>query len=259
MKHVLLGAGILLLLAAPASAMEILYLDRGMITIGVPTTFPDGEGGEFFTTFTGAIVKVAGPRLSIIAAQNLIFTTPLCGFGCAPGQQIDVGWQAVDWGAAWVTLDGVTHFAGPGFAGPGGDLLLFDLAVSVTVPPFGDAPGQTTISTTISFPFAIDPHSEQLSRFIGPLGGPFPDSHRLYGLQGAGHFEMTFLRDGPDLWRSGGATFQLEPIPEPATLLLFATTTAGLGAARWLKGRRHGRDSHGERRTVSENKALDRL
>ncbi|HSL49842.1 MAG TPA: hypothetical protein VK878_12285 [Candidatus Deferrimicrobiaceae bacterium] len=71
----------LLLFIAPASAIEILYLDRGMITIGVPTTFPDGEGGEFFTTFGGVIMKAGGPRLSIIGAQNIVFTTPaLCSW-----------------------------------------------------------------------------------------------------------------------------------------------------------------------------------
>lgn len=101
-----LCAAILLLLIAPASAPEILYLDRGTITIGVPTTFPDGEGGEFFTHFPGAIVKIFGPRLSIIAAQNLIFTTPLCGFGCVPGQGIDVG------GKPWIGAPPASRLTG---------------------------------------------------------------------------------------------------------------------------------------------------
>jgi hypothetical protein len=38
---------------------------------------------------------------------------------------------------------------------------------------------------------------------------------------------------------SGDVSGDLAPIPEPATLLLFATTAAGLGLARWRRGRQH--------------------
>jgi hypothetical protein len=38
-----------------------------------------------------------------------------------------------------------------------------------------------------------------------------------------------------DCWNSEGVTFDLTPTPEPATLVLFGTTMAGLGLAAWRK------------------------
>lgn len=39
-------------------------------------------------------------------------------------------------------------------------------------------------------------------------------------------------------WDSASAIYELQATPEPATLLLFGTTMAGLGVVRWVKRRR---------------------
>jgi hypothetical protein len=40
-------------------------------------------------------------------------------------------------------------------------------------------------------------------------------------------------------WRFVSVTYDLSPVPEPTTLLLFGTTMAGLGLARWRQRRRN--------------------
>jgi len=61
-------------------------------------------------------------------------------------------------------------------------------------------------------------------------------SHGVFGLDpGAHSIDMIqILNEGPD----GAGYFRLDPVPEPATLLLFGTTMAGLGLARWRRQRR---------------------
>jgi hypothetical protein len=43
---------------------------------------------------------------------------------------------------------------------------------------------------------------------------------------------------GTNIWSTQITELHVEPLPEPTTLLLFGTTAAGLGLARWVKRRR---------------------
>ena len=84
-------------------------------------------------------------------------------------------------------------------------------------------------------------------RPIVPLGTPFPPGVRdLQTWIRSSDLDPDWLRIGSDITGAGpfNAAFALsgvlEPVPEPATLLLWGTSMAGLGlAARWRPRRRN--------------------
>jgi hypothetical protein len=59
-----------------------------------------------------------------------------------------------------------------------------------------------------------------------------------FGFQASGPGRITVARGQEGLWEFRFAEARIDPLPEPATLLLFGTTAAGLGVARWVKRRR---------------------
>ncbi|HSL49843.1 MAG TPA: hypothetical protein VK878_12290 [Candidatus Deferrimicrobiaceae bacterium] len=229
MKHRLTPLlSLVFVLAFPlqGSAMEILTLDRGSISVGPGLPAP--------------IFEVGGPRISISALGAFFlfggFGSPPCANGCAPGDSLFVGgiWGGTDL-PGHVTLDGVTHLAGS--TSPDADILTLALDAAFLAPQFGLSP-----TAVLSGPFSIT--GDLLRVFsLGPGGQEVTP----YGLYGEGTVDVTLIKrriafPDPnvlrDAWLFESAEYQLQPIPEPGTLLLWGTGAAGLGLARWLSGRR---------------------
>jgi hypothetical protein len=100
-------------------------------------------------------------------------------------------------------------------------------------PPFDGSPTVTVLGT-----YALDASVSIL--FLPPdLQAQFPQG--LFGsYTGTGPATMTFTRFfGYWFFESGVA--EIHPTPEPATLLLWGTSAAGLGLARWYRRRGRGR------------------
>ena len=66
-------------------------------------------------------------------------------------------------------------------------------------------------------------------------GDPTDD---FFGFRASGPGRITVVHREGEGWEFRSAEGRIDPLPEPATLLLFGTTAAGLGVARWVKRRR---------------------
>jgi hypothetical protein len=96
-------------------------------------------------------------------------------------------------------------------------------SVSGTIIGVG-SPVPGTFSTFLPSALSLSFEGNQISGVAVSIGGPFDPIGAKFGVD-----TLLFT---PDI--------DLAPIPEPATLLLFATTAAGLGLAGW--SRRRGRE-----------------
>jgi PEP-CTERM motif-containing protein len=111
-------------------------------------------------------------------------------------------------------------------------------------PPF-DGNSTVTVPGTYSLFFAgvvvLLPSDQPGEFFSAGPGGSFtgsgPASLTFVWLPSIGPFL-------PPLWLFDSGDAEIHPTPEPATLLLWGTSAAGLGLARWWKRRRPREQEH---------------
>lgn len=202
------------------SGTAIFFGDRGF-TLNARTVSPDPIGGSFCRGF------------------------------CRPGDPIgaSAGGIGLDWSGS-ATLDGKTFLVGL-INGPAVLNLSFSSGGGMFAPPLNVAPlvaltGPANFSGTFSHvadpgvPAFSDPDSGCPNC---PLGS-FPNGANIVEeLRATATITVELRRvEGPcfdseeGCWVfNGSATYELTPTPEPATLLLFGTTMAGIGLTRWRR------------------------
>jgi hypothetical protein len=108
--------------------------------------------------------------------------------------------------------------------------------VATTVPAFPGFPLGVTSGSYSSIVFDLTQPTIYNPVFVTSQGGTIPlaEAALIAGIETG----MTYLNIHTVINKGGEIRGQLEPVPEPATLLLFGTTMAGLGLARWRQRRR---------------------
>jgi hypothetical protein len=218
----------------PVTVIDVLELDAGSIVVNLGHIVSSGQ------------VLLQGPRTTI--TQFGIGFGPIVGLGwgfsawdgrptgaCAPGQVLQIGGLRVSAPPeASITVDGVLQTPQAGFNA-------FEVQVTgaTLVPAF-----ETGLESRLTGSFLLDWFLFPVS--VGGSGFPSsPADAASFLLHGQGVFDVALsqdaLRFGPsptvEAWTWTRAEFDLQPVLEPSTLLLFGTTMAGLGLARWTQRR----------------------
>lgn len=231
LRVALLTLALLLLTAASGQAVEILELDHGSMV--------------FDRTINRGATNLQGSRLGITGFIHVIGLGPGWGFeacagapgltDCNPGARIATGGTAVGGDVfAQTTLEGVSHPAGGAEAGLITDGLALGLFGTVLIPAFGDIS-----SVVLKAPFTLTGTLSRNDCF--PASALFCATNPFYGLHGQGTLTLALDRVTipPDIeaWRWREATFDLQPIPEPATLVLWGASAAVFWVARQIRRR----------------------
>jgi hypothetical protein len=112
-----------------------------------------------------------------------------------------------------------------------------NVGVATQVPTFPGFPLGVTSGTYSSDVFDLTLASSYNPDFVTLQGGLSQAQGALIaGILGLG--AQTYLNVHTDLHPTGEIRDQLRPVPEPATLLIWGSTAAALGLARWRRHKR---------------------
>jgi hypothetical protein len=217
----------LLLTCSPTSAGTINVLGFVDIRGGPSGDATLNLGGDHGFTLNGtAQFFSVGPQ------QCIGIFNPFCSPGATLSLGASSGGSDVSAGA---TFQGVSYFVGGVGCGTSGSTpcgnLRIDFVGQTVVPPFGDFT-KAILKEPVLFGATFFHLEEE---------GPFGSSEQLVASAIAtltlDKVENSLPQFAGPAWRFESIQYELEPIPEPTTLLLFGTAMAGLGLARWRQRR----------------------
>jgi hypothetical protein len=214
---------------------------------------PDFEGEEVAMRRSSVVPKLAGTALAIATALMLpvpaAYAIPITFFGNLSGANevpsvassgtglatvvLDPTAQTLQVNATFSGLTSNTNAAHIHCCAPFGT----NAGVATTVPAFPGFPLGVTSGSYSSVVFDLTQPTIYNPAFVTLQGGTIPlaEAALIAGIQNGTTYLNIHTVNNP----GGEIRGQLEPVPEPATLLLFGSTMVGLGlAARRSRQRR---------------------